>query len=193
MKKVKVLIDNGHGYDTPGKRSPDGRLAEWQWTRRLAVMMAARLHAEGIESELLVPEENDVPLKERCRRANARGADCVLLSLHVNAAGDGSSWHEARGYSAFVCPTASAESRRFAGLLTDSARAAGLEGNRCTPPAGYWTAGFAICRGTRCPSVLSECLFQDNREDVEYLLSDAGLTALCEMHVRALLLYMCKP
>ena len=26
---MKVLIDNGHGENTPGKRSPDGRLREW--------------------------------------------------------------------------------------------------------------------------------------------------------------------
>ena len=25
---MKVLIDNGHGENTPGKRSPDGRLRE---------------------------------------------------------------------------------------------------------------------------------------------------------------------
>lgn len=30
---MKVLIDNGHGENTPGKRSPDGRLREWAYTR----------------------------------------------------------------------------------------------------------------------------------------------------------------
>lgn len=26
---MKILIDNGHGRETPGKRSPDGRLLEY--------------------------------------------------------------------------------------------------------------------------------------------------------------------
>ena len=30
---MKILIDNGHGEDTPGKQSPDGRLAEWAYRR----------------------------------------------------------------------------------------------------------------------------------------------------------------
>ena len=34
-----IILDNGHGQETPGKRSPkwsDGtQLLEWEWTRRL--------------------------------------------------------------------------------------------------------------------------------------------------------------
>ncbi len=33
---MKVLIDNGHGSDTPGKRSPNGRLREYAYTREIA-------------------------------------------------------------------------------------------------------------------------------------------------------------
>ena len=28
-RSPKILIDNGHGIDTPGKRSPDGVLREY--------------------------------------------------------------------------------------------------------------------------------------------------------------------
>lgn len=34
---MKVLIDNGHGENTPGKRSPDGRLREWAYSRKLLI------------------------------------------------------------------------------------------------------------------------------------------------------------
>ena len=30
---MKILIDNGHGSETPGKRSPDGELREYKWNR----------------------------------------------------------------------------------------------------------------------------------------------------------------
>lgn len=33
---MKVLIDNGHGANTPGKRSPDGRLREYAYAREIA-------------------------------------------------------------------------------------------------------------------------------------------------------------
>ena len=36
---MKVLIDNGHGENTPGKRSPDGRLREWVYSREIADMV----------------------------------------------------------------------------------------------------------------------------------------------------------
>ena len=33
---MKILLDNGHGIDTPGKRSPDGLLREYAWNRLIA-------------------------------------------------------------------------------------------------------------------------------------------------------------
>ena len=33
---MKILIDNGHGIETPGKRSPDGVLREYAWNRLIA-------------------------------------------------------------------------------------------------------------------------------------------------------------
>lgn len=33
---VKILIDNGHGVNTTGKQSPDGRLHEYAYAREIA-------------------------------------------------------------------------------------------------------------------------------------------------------------
>ncbi len=67
---MKILIDNGHGRETPGKRSPDGRLLEYAQNRLLAGRIVSALRARGLDASLLVPEENDIPLPERCRRVN---------------------------------------------------------------------------------------------------------------------------
>lgn len=67
---MKVLIDNGHGAETPGKRSPDGRLREYAYTREIAIRVASRLQQTGIDAVRIVPEETDVPLAERVARAN---------------------------------------------------------------------------------------------------------------------------
>ena len=33
---MKILIDNGHGIQTKGKRSPDGNFLEYAYTREIA-------------------------------------------------------------------------------------------------------------------------------------------------------------
>ena len=70
MKKTIVLIDNGHGAETPGKCSPDGTHREWAWSRRMAAELKRRLEERGVEAHLLVPENGDVALRERVLRAN---------------------------------------------------------------------------------------------------------------------------
>lgn len=34
--KTLILIDAGHGSNTPGKRSPDGKLREYAYAREIA-------------------------------------------------------------------------------------------------------------------------------------------------------------
>ena len=96
---MKVILDNGHGRDTAGKRSPDGRLREYAYTREMARRIAQDLKRQGIDVSLLVPEDTDVPLKERVERANRiyaeTGKQAILVSIHVNAAGNGSTWFSA--------------------------------------------------------------------------------------------------
>ena len=38
---MKILIDAGHGIDTPGKRSPDGSFREYLWNREIADLLIA--------------------------------------------------------------------------------------------------------------------------------------------------------
>jgi len=54
---MKILIDNGHGSDTPGKRSPDGKFLEYQYNRIIATRVVSELVDCGYDAELLVPEE----------------------------------------------------------------------------------------------------------------------------------------
>ena len=72
---MKVLIDNGHGENTPGKRSPkwnDGtQLFEWDYTREIARRVQSELRSKGIDVDLIVKENVDVPLGERCKRVNS--------------------------------------------------------------------------------------------------------------------------
>lgn len=89
---MKILIDNGHGKETPGKRSPDERLKEFAYTREIAERVVDGLQNEGIDAVRIVTEENDVTLSERVRRVNAFGKDTILISIHCNAMGSGADW-----------------------------------------------------------------------------------------------------
>jgi len=183
-----ILIDNGHGAETPGKRSPDGRLLEWQWTRRVARRIVDGLKARGFDARLLVPEDSDVPLRERVARANAIEGDILLVSIHANAAGRGE-WKQARGWSAFVARNASDASKRIASLLAKEAERRGMAVRRPAPGQDFWVQNLAICRDTRCPAVLTENLFMDNREDLKAMLSEEGIEAITETHINALSSY----
>lgn len=192
---IVVLIDNGHGSDTPGKCSPDGRHREYHWARDVAQRLEKALTKEGINATRIVTEQHDIRIAERCRRANAvcrqYGAkNVILVSLHNNAAGNRGQWMDARGWSGFVSPNASSRSKRLAQLLYDQAERLGLQGNRSVPKERYWVKNLGICRDTNCPAVLTENLFQDNREDVAILQSEEGKQRIVELHVEAIKNYI---
>ena len=191
---MKILIDNGHGSNTAGKRSPDGSLKEYAWAREIARCIVEKLTAQGYDAQRIVTEDSDVPLAERCRRVNAvckeHGAANVLsVSVHNNAAANGG-WQKARGWSVWVYTQAGDKSKRLAQLLYAEAERLGLKGNRSVPANKYWEANFYILKYTACPAVLTENLFQDNREDVAYLLSKAGKEAIVQLHVNGIINYI---
>lgn len=190
---MKVLIDNGHGQDTAGKRSPDGRLLEYQYAREIAQRLAKELWEKSIDAVLITPEENDVSLSERCRRANKYGSKGVLLvSIHCNAAGADGKWHDAHGWAAYVSKNASVNSKTLARCLIQAAKDKGLSVREYAHQAPYWTQNLAICRDTKCPAVLTENLFQDNKADVDYLLSEEGKQAIVAVHVQGIMDYIKK-
>ncbi len=185
-----ILIDNGHGVDTKGKRSPDGRLLEYKYCREIAEALCGELVARGYQARRIVKEESDVPLSTRCKRVNAVcrafGADKVLLvSIHNNAASN-RGWKTASGWSGWVYTKGSERSRRLARCLYEAAEARGLRGNRYVPECKYWTADFYILKHTDCPAVLTENLFQDNKEEVDWLLTDEGRKTLVDLHVEGI-------
>lgn len=189
-----VLIDNGHGENTPGKRSPDGRLREWAYSREIADRVVCELRKRGIASERLVKEDTDVPLSERCRRANAiykeTGKKAILISIHCNAAGSGGNWMNARGWSVFVSNNASVKSRKLADALAQTAESIPVIVRVPLPGQKFWQQNLAICRDTSCPAVLTENFFQDNKEDVDYLLSREGKEAIVRIHVDGIIKYL---
>lgn len=190
---MKVLIDNGHGSNTPGKRSPDGRLREYAYTREIASRLEMELRKNGIDAERIVKEEIDVPLAERCRRANEyKASEAILVSIHCNAAGNGSDWMSARGWEAWTSVGKTKADKLATCLYEDTEHC--LPGMKIrkdmTDGDPDKESGFYILKHTKCPAVLTENLFQDNREDVEFLLSEEGKRAIISLHVWGIMKYL---
>lgn len=197
MKKLVVIIDNGHGKSTKGKCSPDKSIYEWSYTRDIACDLYTALLNEGIDAHLLVPEEKDVSLSERVKRekqitreAKKAGKETVLISIHLNAAGGDGKWKTASGWTCWIAQEASKKSKQLAQLLYAEAEKFDLQGNRSVPSTKYWTANFKITSDTSCPAVLTENLFQDNKDDVKILLSKEGKQKLINIHLNAIKNYI---
>ena len=197
---MKILIDNGHGANTPGKCSPDGRLHEYAWSRECAKRLVAALKKKGYDAELITPEASDVKLQTRVSRVNnickAVGArNCLLVSIHNNAGGGDGKWKDACGWSVFVSKIACENSKKLARMLTVEAMKRELMGNRSVPIQKYWTWSWTdkdifILEKTACPAVLTENMFQDHKGDVDYLLSEEGMTELVDLHVDGITKYV---
>lgn len=194
---MKVLLDNGHGRETPGKRSPDGKFREYKYARDIADEVLSWLWTAGYDAELLVPEAKDISLGERCRRANKKcdklGADNVILvSIHVNAAGSDGKWHNATGWQ---CHTSIGDTKsdELAECLYDSAEE-NLKGKKIRVDMRDgdrdFENDFYILKHTQCPAVLTENFFQDSKDDVEFLESEEGKTAIIKTHVDGIKKYI---
>ena len=194
---MKIFIDNGHGLMTAGKRSPDGQFREPFYNREIARRVVSDLRDRGLDAELLVPEGDDISLIERVRRVNAAcfllgKQNVILVSIHVNAAGNGSKWLNATGWSVYTCK-GQTESDKLAECLCQAA-IKNFPGRRIRTDMSDgdmdWEEGFYILRKSLCPAVLTENFFMDSRSDLEYLQSRAGKQAVVDTHVEGIVEYL---
>lgn len=200
MMKATILLDPGHGIDTPGKRSPGcdqgatPSLREWEFTRDLAAAIAHHAEQSPViyHAEILVHEDNDIGLTARARRANAYikahpGERCILYSIHGNAAGNGTRWMESTGWEAWTT-LGSNNSDKLATLLYEAVREL-LPQVRLrkdmTDGDPDKEKNFTVLLGANCPAVLTENLFYDSRKDIELMTNDTIMQLLAKAHVIA--------
>ena len=199
---MKILIDNGHGITTKGKRSPGGELLEYKYCREIAAEVVKRLKTEGYDVLLLVPEDADISLGKRCNRINAwcdrlGSKNVCMVSIHNNAAGAGQ-WMNARGWEAWTSK-GQTQGDKLADCLYDAAervlkpllpgvkiRTDMADGDRDKE------SNFTILYRSKCAACLTENMFMDNHEDVEWLLSPCGRDAIVRLHVEGLKSYVAK-
>lgn len=196
---MKILIDPGHGIDTPGKRSPDGLFREYLWNRQVADLILEGLVSAGIDASLVVTETNDVTLRNRVNRVNTicnrLGASNVLLvSIHANAAGNGSAWMNAKGWSCYTSK-GKTKSDQVAECLYDAfeeefqdrkIRKDMSDGDR------DWEENFYVLQKSKCPAVLLENFFYDNREECAWMLQEETKRRIASAAVKGIIKYIKK-
>lgn len=196
---MKILIDNGHGENTPGKRSPDGRFREYIYTREIASAVVKHLGYRGFDAELLTPEEYDVSLRARVERVNAwcrqiNKKNVCLVSIHTNASGNGKNWMTTRGWCCYTSRGQTAGDK-LADCLYRAA-ALWLPGHQLRRDLSDGDPdienNFTILNNTLCAAALTENLFHDNNEDCTFLESDEGRRAIIALHVEGIVNFALK-
>jgi len=199
-KNIYVILDNGHGEETPGKRSPDGKFREYRFNRVIVSMIAEELEKLGIAYHILVPETCDISLKERVIRANKihqeqhkNGKTVILISVHANAAGK-NEWSNATGWSGWTSKGVT-ESDTLAACLYQAA-------HEVLDPKGMkirkdmsdgdedYEENFYIVYKSSMPSVLTENFFMTTKTDVAYLNSEEGKRDITDIHIKGIQKYI---
>lgn len=189
MDRFLLILDPGHGIETPGKRSPvweDGRqLLEYEFNYDIATRIR-----EAVKGEIFVintrEDEHDVSLNKRVYIANSYkdfSFDKILfLSIHANLGG-GTGWE-------VFTSKGEDESDEYATIFYE-------EMVKQFPDMKFRTdtvdgdpdkeSQFYVLRNTKIPAVLTENFFMDTlNPDCELIMSEEGRVKIADAHVSAI-------
>ena len=217
-----VILGTAHGSNVPGKQSPDGKFREYAYSRKIINRIKPKLEAMGFLVFIDMPQDV-VPTpqgKELEKRASIVNnicakygkANCLYVSIHVNAAGGDGKWKLAGGWCAFTTKgftksdiaaeclydEAVKELKDYELIMADGIK----KGTYTKQQVPYRTEkvdgdrdlekNFYVIYHTICPAVLTENLFQDHKSDVAFLNSEKGMDAIVNIHVNGIAKYFNK-
>ena len=197
-----VILGTAHLESTPGKCSPDGKFREYKYSREIVEDLKTKLESYGYFVLVDVPQDDlkgynqNRELSYRVQKVNdwckTYGVkNCIYVSIHVNAAGGDGKWHKATGWEAYTTKGVT-KSDKLAECLYSAAKQ-NLTGQKIRTDKSDGDsdqeANFYVIRKTNCPAVLTENFFQDNKKDVEYLLSEQGKHEIVRTHIEGILNY----
>lgn len=215
-----IILGTAHGRNVGGKRSPDGKFLEYQYSREIVGRLRSELESAGyhvlvdmMESEVPLPQNAELAARAKfvnnlCDKFGPK--NCIYVSIHVNAAASTGHWNKAGGWSAYTsrgqtkadklatCLYNAAEKHlaKYAGAM-EKGKEKGLYDKKQQPYRTDYSdsdpdkeAGFYVLTKTKCPAVLTENLFMDNKTDVAFLTSREGQEAIINIHRDGILAYI---
>lgn len=162
MAKKIIAIDDGHGYDTPGKRTPDG-YKENLFNESVKNFLIVELKRNGFDFVDCSPMTADNSLADRVKRANDSQAN-IFISIHANAFGSG--WNSAEGIETYYI--GNSNGKRLAALVQAELIKGTIQVNR-----GIKTANFYVIVHTNMPAILVEVAFMTNKKEAALLKTKA--------------------
>ncbi len=163
---MKIILDAGHSFSTPGKRTPDG-MQEYEFNSAVANKVRTLLNRyENVDVHFTHSDNRDVPLQERTTYANNLSAN-VFVSIHANAWGSGG-WNSACGIETYIDRSVPARALKLARRIQENlVRETGLADR------GVKTADFYVLKQTKMDAVLAECGFMTNKAEARMLRMDS--------------------
>lgn len=198
--KYLIVLDAGHGMNTPGKRTPlfeDGTFMHERAFNKAVVEHMQRLLASYDCTVIWVsPEDNDVSLNTRVSRANTHYNNFVkqhgdsnikaaFVSIHANA--NTGTWGSANGIETLYFP-GRIDSLKFAQIVQQHM----IEHTKLRD-RGIKTGNFAVIRDIVCPSILCECGFMDYKPEAILLKSDNYRQTCAKAIVKGIVDYLNLP
>lgn len=187
-KKYLIALDDGHGINTAGKRTPplpedlyiDGKLVrkkgevikENEFNEAVVKYLELALKRCGFDVLLVAPTDVDTPLSTRVQRANSANAD-AYISKHYNAIGG--RWQtRAKGLVTIIHENSSKTTKVLAKNVheqlwklykDDGSKDFGVRTDKDV-------SGFSlyVLSNTKMPAILTESGFMDNIEDAKKML-----------------------
>ena len=153
-----ICIDPGHAKNTPGKRSFDGTLREYEFNRDVAARLKYHLERHGVKTmySCNVDLATDVSLESRCQTANSANAN-LFVSIHANAFGI--TWNSANGWEIFTYKGSVVGKKLAEAIRKESIALLKLKDR------GIKTDSLYVTKNTKMPAVLIEHGFYTNKEE----------------------------
>ncbi len=184
-------LDNGHGKQTAGKRSPKfdngTQFFEYEFNRDIVKRIIEQLDDLGIQSFNVVPEvDTDNFLQGRVDRANEKKSDLpkIFLSIHANAFGN-SSWETPKGIETWHFHNSKSGQALAAIFQKHLIAKTGWANRKLKSYPG--SKQFYVLRNTNMPAVLTENGFYTNKEECALLMKNEIRQKIADAHVAAIL------
>lgn len=174
MSKYTYILDAGHGEETKKKESPiweDGtQLKEYEFNRNVVKYLSFMLRQNKIDCITLVPEQNDISLSERVKRAN-KIPNSVYISVHSNQFTDG----RVHGFETHYYKAGNKIAEVFQKYIGKLGRDRGIKQSR-----------FYVIKNTSMPAILTENGFYSNEEECKKLMSSDFQYDIAYAHYKAI-------
>ena len=188
-KKYLIALDDGHGMETPGKRTPklledlyiDGKLVrkkgevikENEFNREVVKYLEQALKRCGFDVLLVAPTDEDPSLQVRVNRANSANAD-AYISKHYNAVGD--QWQtRVKGLITLINSNHQAKTKELASNIHEELWKL-HEHHNCTnygvrSDVSFLGYNLYVLKNTKMPAILTESGFMDNLLEAKDMLN----------------------